>query len=392
MPGSGLTVGDRVLVERRHLDALLAVLRDLGHRVIGPVVRDGAIVYDEVEALGELPIGWGDRQSAGHYRLVKRSDDTVFAYNLGPDTWKKYLFPAQQKLFEARRREQSFEIIASDVVTPRYAFLGVRACELQAMDVQDRVFMGDDYADPHYSARRERAFIVAVNCSQAAATCFCTSMESGPAVHAGHDLSLTEFTHDGEHLFLVEVGSERGTDVLARLEWRTAAVAELAAATLVPERTREAMDRRLDTDGIRELLLDNPEHPHWQAVAERCLSCANCTLVCPTCFCSAVEERNAIDGQSAQRWRRWDSCFNTEFSLTHAGGVRSSVRSRYRQWLTHKFATWFDQFGSSGCVGCGRCIAWCPAGIDITAELAALREEVAAPQTNFMSAGPKTPA
>jgi Fe-S-cluster-containing hydrogenase component 2 len=120
----------------------------------------------------------------------------------------------------------------------------------------------------------------------------------------------------------------------------------------------------------------NLEHPRWDDVAERCLSCTNCTLVCPTCFCFAVEDVNSLDGERAERTQRWDSCFTLGHSMLHgAGSVRGDTRSRYRQWLTHKLSTWWDQFDESGCVGCGRCISWCPAGIDLTEEVAAIARE-----------------
>jgi Fe-S-cluster-containing hydrogenase component 2 len=134
------------------------------------------------------------------------------------------------------------------------------------------------------------------------------------------------------------------------------------------------MGRTLATDGLREVLLRQLDSPHWDEVGERCLACANCTLVCPTCFCSSVEDVSDLDGSHAERWRRWDSCFNPGFSHIHGGEVRNSTGARYRQWLTHKLATWHDQFGTSGCVGCGRCVTWCPVGIDLTAEAARLRE------------------
>jgi ferredoxin len=132
--------------------------------------------------------------------------------------------------------------------------------------------------------------------------------------------------------------------------------------------------RSLDTDGIRDLLFSNLEHPRWQQVADRCLSCANCTLVCPTCFCSSVSDVADLSGDHASRERQWASCFTLEHSQMHGGNARPTVASRYRQWLTHKLAGWIDQFGSSGCTGCGRCITWCPVGIDLTAEVAAIRE------------------
>jgi Fe-S-cluster-containing hydrogenase component 2 len=137
------------------------------------------------------------------------------------------------------------------------------------------------------------------------------------------------------------------------------------------------MGRKIDTVGIKELLYSNYEHPRWDQVAARCLSCANCTMVCPTCFCTTVEDVTDLSGEHAERWRKWDSCFTANFSYIHGGNIRATVKSRYRQWMTHKLATWIDQFGESGCVGCGRCITWCPVAIDLTEEVRAIRESEA---------------
>ena len=372
MSDSTAAVGDRVVVERRHLDALVVVLRR-EHRVVGPVVRDHAIVYGELPSLDALPIGWSDQQEAGYYRLTPSGHGALFSHNPGPDTWKRELFPPQALLFEARRQGRSFEVIASDGdVSAPLALVGVRACELHAMAIQDRVLCDGPFADADYRERRQRAFIVAVNCAQAAPTCFCTSMAAGPQVESGHDLALTELLDDGGHRFVVEVGSERGASVLAQLQWRAPAPAELAAAAAVPAGVAAAITRRLDRTAAAAGLAGQPGHPHWQAVADRCLSCGNCTAVCPTCFCTTVEDRSGLDGDATARWRRWDSCFTTEFTYTHGHCTRCSPRARYRQWLTHKLSTWHAQFGSPGCVGCGRCIVWCPVGIDITAEASAL--------------------
>ncbi|MCK4774160.1 MAG: 4Fe-4S dicluster domain-containing protein, partial [Candidatus Krumholzibacteria bacterium] len=159
------------------------------------------------------------------------------------------------------------------------------------------------------------------------------------------------------------------------LSHKEATPGERAASEAATERAVSQIERSMDTDGIRDLLCGNYEHPRWDEVSKRCLTCANCTLVCPTCFCTTVEDTTDLTGENAERWRKWDSCFTTDFSYIHGGSIRSSSTARYRHWITHKLATWFDQFGSSGCVGCGRCIAWCPVGIDITEEAAAIRAD-----------------
>jgi ferredoxin len=235
--------------------------------------------------------------------------------------------------------------------------------------VQDRVFLQKDFADPIYKSRRERALFIAVNCTQAAPTCFCTSMKTGPHCASGFDLALTEL-NDG---FIVEVGGARGGEIAVMLPLRPATDDERRRAETERSRAVDQQTRTLPVEDVRGLLMNNLEHPHWAEVAERCLSCTNCTQVCPTCFCSSVQEVTDLDVSRVERRRTWDSCFNFDFSYMNGGVVRNSVRSRYRQWLTHKLATWHDQFDTSGCVGCGRCITWCPVGIDLTVEIAALR-------------------
>jgi ferredoxin len=234
------------------------------------------------------------------------------------------------------------------------------------------VFLDGPEPDPCYAARRSAAFVIAVNCTAPGGTCFCVSMGTGPRANAGFDLSLTELT-DGDHRFLVEVGSADGDAVLAEIARAEASAADVDGAEALVADAASRMGRSMDAIGLRELLAASYEHPRWDEVAERCLTCANCTLVCPTCFCATVEDVTDLTGDHTERWRRWDSCFTADFSYIHGGSVRASGRSRYRQWLTHKLGTWHDQFGESGCVGCGRCITWCPVGIDLTEEIAALR-------------------
>jgi ferredoxin len=364
------------VIEPEGLDELVSALRRRGYRVVGPTLRDGAIVYDELDSAADIPAGWTDVQEPASYRLERRDDQARFGYAVGPQSWKQFLFPARVSLWQAHRTEDGFELSEPDDPDAPYAFLGVRACELHAIDIQDRVFIGGRHVDRDYAGRRRDAFVVAVNCFEPGGTCFCTSMGTGPAVDSGYDLALTELL-EGGHRLLVEVGSPRGAELLAELTHRPAARGDHEAAARAVESAAGRMGRQLEAEGLRDLLAQNLEHPRWDDVAERCLTCGNCTLVCPTCFCSSVEEVTDLDTDSAERVRSWDSCFAIDHSYIHGGAIRPGGRSRYRQWLTHKFGTWHDQFGSSGCVGCGRCITWCPVGIDVTEELTAIRGETA---------------
>jgi len=361
----------RCLLSADGVDRLITALRERGFTVIGPQVRDGAVVYDELDSASALPAGWTDVQDGGSYRLERRDDDALFGYAAGPTSWKRFLFPPRVTLWKARQADDGFRVEEEPVEAGPFAFVGVRPCELAAIAIQDRVFLGGRYADRDYAARREHAFLVAVNCHEPGGTCFCVSMDTGPTARDGYDLVLTELL-EGGHRFIVESGSRRGEEILAGLGGTEVSEADLEAAARQAEDAAGRMGRQLDTEGIRDLLRDNLEHPRWDEVAERCLTCGNCTLACPTCFCSAVEDANDLDGEAA-RSRVWDSCYSVDYSYIHGGAVRQTPRARYRQWLTHKLGTWHDQFGSSGCVGCGRCITWCPVGIDITEEVAAIR-------------------
>jgi len=355
--------------------ALIDVLREQGFRTLGPTVRDAAIVYDEIASLSDLPRGWTDEQGGGRYRLTRRSDEALFGYAVGPHSWKKFLHIPAQRLWRAEETTDGLRIDAELPAAEPLALIGVRACELQAIKIQDRVLLEGTYADPHYRARRDALFLVAVNCAEPGGTCFCASMNSGPKATSGYDLALTELAGDEEHRFVADVGSETGRQILAQLPHREATGEEVAAANGIVANAAQKMGRAIPAaNQVPELLRRNLDHPRWDEVAARCLTCGNCTMACPTCFCTTVEENTSLDGVATEHVRHWDSCFTTDFSYIHGGSVRASPRSRYRQWMTHKLSTWWDQFGTSGCVGCGRCITWCPVGIDITEEIAAIRE------------------
>lgn len=377
MTESALHVGDHIVVQHEHLQHMLDALSNKGYQIIGPTVRDSAVVYEEIESVDDLPSGWTDEQDGGVYRLTRRNDTARFGYTAGVQSWKRFLYPPRRRLWQTERTGTNgdFTFIEDVPKIPKYAFLGVRACELHAIAIQNTVFTKGPFIDPMFKSLHDTAFIVAVNCGHAGGTCFCASMGTGPKATKGFDLALTEILESERHLFLVEVGSKRGIKVLGDVPHEVAQEADLAAAQRIIERTTRSMGRAMDTTDIKEFLYENVEHPHWDDVANRCLACSNCTTVCPTCFCSTTEDITDLTGTHAERWQRWDSCFTLEFSYIHGGSVRATTRGRYRQWMTHKLAAWIDQFGTSGCVGCGRCITWCPVGIDITQEVHTMREQ-----------------
>lgn len=376
-------------LDKQQLADLIELLKRRGYRTIGPQVRDAAVVYDDLDSIEQLPVGSIDDQDGGLYRLHQDPDAGYFDHVVGPHSLKNFVFPPRDVVQRLHRTESGWEVEPLESSEAPLAIIGARSCDLHALRIQDRVFLEGPFVDPAYAARRRSLFLVAVNCRRAAATCFCHSMRTGPAVEQDYDLVLTEL----DDVFVVQAGTEQGVQVLSELGSDAASAADRDAARRVSSELLETLtsrdrvaaadghpdrvQRALDTEGIRDLLLHNLEHAQWQDVADRCLACGNCTMVCPTCFCSTVDEVTDLTGEHVERQRQWASCFSNEHSAMSTGPVRPSIKAQYRQWLTHKLASWIDQFGESGCVGCGRCITWCPVGIDLTSEVAAIRGETA---------------
>ena len=368
---------DVALFDAGALDSLIEVLAGRGYRVVGPTVRDNAIVLDELESAADLPWGWGVDVAPGQYRLRRRDDQAAFGHSAGPQSWKQFLHPPRRRLWSGDRDggpQGSFDGNdtggGADEQPPRYAFLGVRGCDLAAIATLNGVLGRGDYPDTSFVGRRRRAFVVAVNGTEPGGLCFCASMGTGPEAGPGYDLALTERVDADAVTYLVDVGTPEGADVLAGMAHRPATEAEVERSRAEVEEASHRMGRAMPDVDLRELLMRSRESPQWEEVASRCLTCGNCTMVCPTCYCTATEDVSDLTGEHAERWQHWASCFEPDFTYVHGGGsVRTSGASRYRHWLTHKLGSWHDQFGTSGCVGCGRCIAWCPTGIDITAEM-----------------------
>jgi ferredoxin len=360
------------------LDRLIGVFEHRGFTVIGPVARDGAVALDVVHSAAELPSGGHDLTAPGSYRFEPDPSAGVFDHAGAAQSWKRWLHPPQLELWRVRAPDGELEFDLADAA-PRYALLGVRSCELRALELLDRVLLDGPVCDPVYAARRRRALIVAVSCRRPAATCFCVSMGAGPAPERGFDLLLDELIEPARR-FLLRSGSDAGDALARELELAPAAAADLAQARAQTTAAAARMGRALDTTDLARRLAERLDHPRWTELGRRCLGCANCTQVCPTCFCTSVTDATTLDGELARRERRWDSCFTLEFSYLHGGSVRRSSAARYRQFLSHKLMSWPAQFGGFGCVGCGRCITWCPAGIDLTVEAAAIAGVAASAQ------------
>ncbi|AHE68020.1 hypothetical protein Loa_02483 [Legionella oakridgensis ATCC 33761 = DSM 21215] len=354
---------------------LLHVLQQSGFSCIGPQVRDNAIVYDVIHHTEQLPWGWRDRQLPGDYTLECCDERQAFAWSNGPQALKPLLFKPRETVWRVVRDAKGrLQFEAHQPKEPPMAVIGVRSCDLVALAIQDKVFMAGNHQDARYRERREQLFVVAVNCSHSSSNCFCVSAGTGPGVKSSFDVLMTE-VDDG---FVVQSGSERGARILNHLQLSQAALGQWEKACQQTQQAADQQTKRIPLDnkrGLRDLLFANLGHPRWEEVAERCLSCGNCTQVCPTCFCHSESDKPSLDGSVSEHQREWDSCFTDGHSYLGGHPIRGHTSQRYRQWLTHKVGSWFDQFDSSGCVGCGRCVTWCPVGIDITEELAAISGE-----------------
>ena len=365
-----LSKGTRFLA-REHLSSLLQILQDLGYHCLGPQVKDGVVVYDELHSPEQLPHGFIDHQQPGQYRLSRSDSPRCFSWATGPQALKPLLFTPRDTLWKVQRIDGRLQF-TEVTVTPRpTAVIGVRACDLVALALQDAHFLKTQNPDPYYRQRREQLLLIAVNCAFPADTCFCASTGDGPAADRGYDLVLTEMD-DG---YLLASGSDRGEDIMQRLPLVDADHSRLHRAETELREAAERQPRGLPSRDLRDSLFSTLEHARWDDVAGRCLSCGNCTSVCPTCFCYSEADEPTLDGHSSEHYRQWDSCFTYGHSYIHGQVIHGGIRERYRQWLTHKLGGWHDQYGRSGCVGCGRCLTWCPVGIDLTEEVEALCHE-----------------
>ena len=328
-------------------------------------------MWGDVESSRDLAWGRSDNQAPASYRLDEGHPDRCFEVTHGPQSLKSLTFVPREKLVHVRCSDEGLAFESAEVEVKPTAVIGVRPCDLAALKIQERIFVEGEYVDLHFRARRKSLLLVAVNCTRSQPTCFCASLGTGPAAEGGFDLVMTELKEG----FLINTGSQTGEEIVESLELSAAGKDDENEAVQVVEACAASQTRQIDTEHLPQAMYEAHDHPHWDDIASRCLSCTNCTMVCPTCFCHAVEEVPNLSHDESERIRVWDSCFTPEHGYIRGKNMRPTTRERYRMWLTHKLAAWVDQFGSSGCVGCGRCITWCPVGIDLTAEVASLLEK-----------------
>jgi sulfhydrogenase subunit beta (sulfur reductase) len=364
----------RCRLRKEELKTLFTALEET-HRVMGPKVEARTVVLSEI-AFDDLPAGVMDEQGPGRYRLMDEKSDSVFSFSPGPDSFKKFLHPPAQEVWKFEYSPKEF--IAENLSREEkpLAFFGARACDIAALSLLDKVFLEGPVPDAGFSMRRKDILVIAVHCMAPHGNCFCESMGTGPELLKGFDIAMTEL----DKHFLIEAGSSAGEKILERVACEDVQEKDLRDRDARILACKKMMTKAMNTGDLPDLIYRNMEHPRWAEIARKDLECGNCTMVCPTCFCNSTFDHLSFSSLSKKREERsgvrkrtWDSCFSKNFARVHGGNFRHSRRARYRHWMSHKLAYWFEQFGASGCVGCGRCITWCPVGIDITEELEALR-------------------
>jgi sulfhydrogenase subunit beta (sulfur reductase) len=358
---------------------------------IGPQVRDSSVVLDTISSSSDLAAGVTLEQAPGKCRVtpLPEGDRRRFAWAVGTDSAKATRHPAEKVLFTAIDTDGAFRVEPEPEAPggKPLALIGLRSCDVAAAGTLHNVLGsgGGEQAGPFGPGR---PFVVVVNCTDPGGTCFCASMGTGPAL-AGNgteqvDIVLWERNAaesggqgglGGTPEYLITHTSARGAEMLSAIDTRPAGAADHRWAAGAMQESVRRMGRTLVTERLPERLTMTLDSQRWDDIALRCLSCGNCTMVCPTCFCSSVQDSSDLAGSTVSRTQRWDSCFTLDHSYIHGGSVRSSTRDRYRQWMTHKLSSWWGQFGESGCVGCGRCISWCPVGIDLVEEANVLSAE-----------------
>lgn len=307
------------------------------YKVIGPVKENSHYIFKEIYSSSDLQMDYPTTMLSPGKMFIYKPREDILRFNI----------------------ESSIAIEEIKHEIEKQIIVGIHPCDMHAILYLDRVFL-NGFIDPHYKMRRENSILIAINCSQVLENCFCSSVGTGPylKVHSGYDMVLTDLGDD----YLVEIKSSRAFNIKGK-----EANPEIFKLKSEKEKTLlNSFRKHIDVKGIDELFIKNLDHPVWSITAdERCLSCSNCVMVCPTCFCYDIIDEMDMNLKEIIRFRQLDACQDIKFAKVHGGNYRQRRSSRLRQFVMHNL-NYTSQYGLIKTVGCGRCITWCPTKIDLT--------------------------
>jgi sulfhydrogenase subunit beta (sulfur reductase) len=273
---------------------------------------------------------------------------------------KEVFFPQSEAMLRFEKAENRQRVTSTDEVKKPRVVLGARACDIQAISLLDDVFLGKEYTDVYFLQKRKTTTLIGFACNHPLSTCFCASTGGGPFTREGSDL----FFIDLGEAYLVEPLTEKGKALTQNKLFAKASAKEIALASDLEKKAVKKSDASLPVEGIEKKLDQLMESRFWDRVHEKCIGCGVCTFLCPTCHCFDIVDE-AVNEQG-QRVRNWDTCLSSLYSLETSGhNPRPTGRERTRQRVMHKFNYFPKNFKKIACVGCGRCILYCPVNFDI---------------------------
>jgi ferredoxin len=311
---------------------------------------DGYDLYAPVHLAEGVPV----------YRKMGRPDEVDLSLLNPQKSLKEVFFPQDEVMFRYEKVDQETQMVSTEEVKRERVVLGARPCDIEAISIIEEVFSGREYTDIYFLNKRKATMIIGMACHQPLPTCFCSSTGGGPFVRKGSDLFLIDL---GE-AYLVEILTEKGEAFKKNKFFKKTSAKNLQLAKELEEKASKKTDSTIPVKGIDQKLDQWVESPFWDRVHEKCISCRVCTYLCPTCHCFDIMDE-ALN-EKGQRVRNWDSCLSEFYTLETSGhNPRATCRERTRQRLMHKFNYFPKVFDRIACVGCGRCILYCPVNFDI---------------------------
>ena len=296
------------------------------------------------------------------FKALEKGMEPLVDYSNTRNAPKNFFFPKTETMMRYMRTERGMELSGEEEEAKEAVLFGARPCDVRSFVLLDYLFDQEKYRDSYYIDKREKTTIISLACIHPPySTCFCTSVGGHPMSEEGADVLLTDI---GDN-YLAEFITPKGEKLLEKM-------GDLPAADGSADEKKKALSESAEKEikshipgkEIKPWLDDNFEHPFWDTIHQSCLACGTCTYLCPTCHCFDISDE--VKGSDGKRIRTWDSCMYWLFTKETSGhNPRTSQKQRWRQRLMHKFKYFVDNFDEIACVGCGRCVRYCPVNIDI---------------------------